>query len=104
MIVTVMDVALRRRGTLCKLVFREFPRRCVWATGDELLAVMEGLGERQTKEWLGRQVVVELVKRRNPRSGEEVLKYVIAPLGEWPSDMRADEIEEEQPPLPEAFV
>jgi hypothetical protein len=79
---TIMAADLYRQNTLAGIELYEFPGYVVWAKGGELAALSFHLGD-ETDEWPHRAVVLEMVRRNNPHSGETVDKYVVAPAGQW---------------------
>ena len=88
LVVTCMSAELWRQNTLASVEFYEYPGYIVWARGAELRSLSHMLGA-ETDDWPHRQVVLEKVTRNNPRNGQKVVKYVVAPSAEWASMVEA---------------
>lgn len=76
---TILRATEFRRGTMFRVEFREYPGRIVWAVKRGLLNIVNAHGDDETM-WAGRVVVLEKVRRTNPRTGQAMDKYDFAPM------------------------
>lgn len=100
LVLVVANAEPMRQNTAALVSFREYPGYVLWLARGDLRNAddqMRALGLEGMREWSGRRMTLEKVRRTDPHRGGFVEKYVPAPAAQVTSAQRAAGTESDAP-------